>query len=662
MRRQLEPLVVGSAHHGGLGPPVGASSRRRPLAAGPVDRGGRAAGQVPAARPRRRARAGRPPRHDRAAAAAAGRRVDPYVRAWWALDDGAVLELRDVRRFGRIGVVPAGEYASLPTLAAQGPEPWDPVLDDGGLWRHLRRSRARVKTQLLSQRPLAGVGNIYADEALWRAGIHPARRSVTRAEAARLLRGAARGARAGHRQRRHDAARLPHGRRRARPQPARARLLRPGRRALPAAAAPSSAARSSTPAAPPTAPPASPAAEASNGVLAHLRGLLALTAARTRSSLWLVGLLVRLWPLWPRPSDPASARKPKQPRPRSGKRRAAAHRRRPADRRASAAPSSGHARRPRSACCASPSGSWRAWAIYADAAGPVGPGARHRRSARRSAGAACCAPVAPGRRRRAARPRPPTTTTASRSPRPTSGSAGCWSRSAAAACSTSPAVAPASTRPTDDLAGAGGLARRSPSAARSRRASPPGARCSCSRSCALAGLVVLTRDAACASPPRARPTACAPPAPRSARRPAPGPPPPLLPRAATTAPTRTTTGCSTCSTRTPTTGTTSTSRAGAGARQPAGPRADARPDVPAEARHAARDRARPGRQAARPGSCRRANLLHRSRLAGGRQGRRSRRPAASSSTRSPSTASRPGSSAWWSARRSPATSSSSAPA
>jgi formamidopyrimidine-DNA glycosylase len=113
---------------------------------------------------------------------------DPYVRAWWALDDGAVLELRDVRRFGRIGVVAAGEYASLPTLAAQGPEPWDPVLDDGGLWQRLRRSNVRVKTQLLSQRPLAGVGNIYADEALWRAGVHPSRRSVTRAEAARLLR------------------------------------------------------------------------------------------------------------------------------------------------------------------------------------------------------------------------------------------------------------------------------------------------------------------------------------------------------------------------------------------------------------------------------------------------------------------------------------------
>jgi formamidopyrimidine-DNA glycosylase len=113
--------------------------------------------------------------------------LDPYVRAWWALDDGRVLELRDVRRFGRIAVVPTGEHRSMPTLAAQGPEPWDPSLEDGGLWRNLRRSRAHLKTQLLSQRPLAGVGNIYADEALWRAGVHPARRTITRREAQALL-------------------------------------------------------------------------------------------------------------------------------------------------------------------------------------------------------------------------------------------------------------------------------------------------------------------------------------------------------------------------------------------------------------------------------------------------------------------------------------------
>ncbi len=117
----------------------------------------------------------------------AGDGGDAYVRAWWALDDdaGESLEYRDVRRFGRLAVAVAGEYAG--TLAVQGPDALDPAFGPDDLWRALRRSRRAVKTQLLSQRPVAGVGNIYADEALWRARIHPARRTVTRAQAAALL-------------------------------------------------------------------------------------------------------------------------------------------------------------------------------------------------------------------------------------------------------------------------------------------------------------------------------------------------------------------------------------------------------------------------------------------------------------------------------------------
>ena len=111
---------------------------------------------------------------------------DPYVRARWQLDDGTTLRYRDIRRFGRIAVVPRGDYASMPTLAAQGPDPFDEAFTPDSLWRATRRSTARIKTQLLSQRPVAGVGNIYADEALWRAGTDPARRSITRAQAERL--------------------------------------------------------------------------------------------------------------------------------------------------------------------------------------------------------------------------------------------------------------------------------------------------------------------------------------------------------------------------------------------------------------------------------------------------------------------------------------------
>jgi formamidopyrimidine-DNA glycosylase len=110
-----------------------------------------------------------------------------YLRAWWALDAGDVLEFHDVRRFGRIAVV-GEDRSSLPTLAALGPEPFDAAFTPESLWASLRRSSIRVKTQLLGQRVVAGVGNIYADEALWRAGIHPSARSVSRPACVRLHR------------------------------------------------------------------------------------------------------------------------------------------------------------------------------------------------------------------------------------------------------------------------------------------------------------------------------------------------------------------------------------------------------------------------------------------------------------------------------------------
>jgi formamidopyrimidine-DNA glycosylase len=114
---------------------------------------------------------------------------DAYVRAWWGLDGldppAEALEYRDVRRFGRLAVAEDGRYAG--TLAVQGPDALDSRLTAEDFWRALKRSRRAVKTQLLSQRPIAGVGNIYADEALWRARVNPFQRTVTRAQAAALL-------------------------------------------------------------------------------------------------------------------------------------------------------------------------------------------------------------------------------------------------------------------------------------------------------------------------------------------------------------------------------------------------------------------------------------------------------------------------------------------
>ena len=112
--------------------------------------------------------------------------LDDYVRASWMLDDGSTLVFRDVRRFGRIRVVEAGDYATIATLNELGPEPFDDAFTPAHLHQALRASSRRIKTQLLSQRPVAGLGNIYADEALWRSRVYPAARTISRPAAERL--------------------------------------------------------------------------------------------------------------------------------------------------------------------------------------------------------------------------------------------------------------------------------------------------------------------------------------------------------------------------------------------------------------------------------------------------------------------------------------------
>ena len=111
---------------------------------------------------------------------------DPWVRARLWLDDGRVLAFTDPRRFGRMAVVEAGDYSSLPTLSTLGPEPLSDDFDVATFVADLARTTAPVKPYLLSQRPVAGVGNIYADEALWMARIHPASRRVGPRRAALL--------------------------------------------------------------------------------------------------------------------------------------------------------------------------------------------------------------------------------------------------------------------------------------------------------------------------------------------------------------------------------------------------------------------------------------------------------------------------------------------
>lgn len=100
---------------------------------------------------------------------------DKHVRAKLTLNKGkdATLYFQDVRRFGRFLVVDAGDYSLLPTLAALGPEPLGEAFTEEHLSNALKKSSTAIKTYLLSQKPVSGVGNIYADEALWQSDIHP---------------------------------------------------------------------------------------------------------------------------------------------------------------------------------------------------------------------------------------------------------------------------------------------------------------------------------------------------------------------------------------------------------------------------------------------------------------------------------------------------------
>jgi formamidopyrimidine-DNA glycosylase len=98
---------------------------------------------------------------------------DKHVHAVFALDDGTELRLRDTRKFGRMAVYNELEAAGV--LGTLGPEPLGEELTLPEFRRLLRRRKGRLKTLLMNQEFLAGVGNIYADEALWRAKLHPLR-------------------------------------------------------------------------------------------------------------------------------------------------------------------------------------------------------------------------------------------------------------------------------------------------------------------------------------------------------------------------------------------------------------------------------------------------------------------------------------------------------
>jgi len=106
---------------------------------------------------------------------------DAYVRLALELVDGRELRFRDIRKFGKVGLYERDpvtgdlvvERGGAGVFAATGPEPLDDAFTVRAFRRRLRARRGRLKPLLLDQGFLAGIGNIYADEALWAARLHP---------------------------------------------------------------------------------------------------------------------------------------------------------------------------------------------------------------------------------------------------------------------------------------------------------------------------------------------------------------------------------------------------------------------------------------------------------------------------------------------------------
>ncbi|PID33346.1 hypothetical protein CR969_01225 [Candidatus Saccharibacteria bacterium] len=104
-----------------------------------------------------------------------GKLPDRSTRVQIELDGGSNLFFNDQRKFGWVKLVPTEEVPNMPFMQKVGPEPLEDSFDSKQfIPRIRRRSGTTVKAAILDQTVLAGVGNIYADESLWGAKIHPA--------------------------------------------------------------------------------------------------------------------------------------------------------------------------------------------------------------------------------------------------------------------------------------------------------------------------------------------------------------------------------------------------------------------------------------------------------------------------------------------------------
>lgn len=98
-----------------------------------------------------------------------GAPIPPHTHVFLALDDGRELRYTDIRRFGRMAILSNGAHERV--LSGLGVEPLE--VTETEFRKRIQSRNANIKSLLLNQSVLRGIGNIYADESLWRAKIHP---------------------------------------------------------------------------------------------------------------------------------------------------------------------------------------------------------------------------------------------------------------------------------------------------------------------------------------------------------------------------------------------------------------------------------------------------------------------------------------------------------
>ncbi|MGD6833321.1 DNA-formamidopyrimidine glycosylase [Sutcliffiella halmapala] len=98
-----------------------------------------------------------------------------HTHVFFNFEDGTELRYQDVRKFGTLHLYRKGEELKAKSLASLGPEPFDEGFSLAGFKETLYKKKRNIKAVLLDQTVVVGLGNIYVDEALFRAGIHPER-------------------------------------------------------------------------------------------------------------------------------------------------------------------------------------------------------------------------------------------------------------------------------------------------------------------------------------------------------------------------------------------------------------------------------------------------------------------------------------------------------